>query len=269
MKLQYGARIVATQRYRIRTLTMRRNLFVVVLGGRKCLHADDRRVAARPREGVLVGHGTQWDVVNDPEGQHRYEALALAFDDAILSDFDTFSVAGAATPVMSAHVTRVDDELMDAMRRTLPPPTNTPVTDALLRHRIMEVLILLAVRGWRFTSGHALSWQDRVRRLVSQRPDGEWSVASVADVFHLSESTLRRRLESGNTTLGALIREVRLEAALGMLQTQGLPVSEVARRCGWDSHSRFTAAFQQHWGVLPSVVRARLKESMQPLTESG
>lgn len=269
MELQCGARIVAAQRYRIRTLTMHHALFVAVIGGRKCLHAADRRVAAGHREGVLVAQGTQWDVINDPDGQRQYEALALAFDDAILRDFDSLAIARPATPVMSAHVARVDDELMDAVRRTLPPATHTPVADALLRHRIMEVLILLAGRGWRFTSGHALSWPDRVRQLVSQRPDGEWSVASVADLFHVSESTLRRRLESSDTTLAALIREVRLEAALGMLQTSEMPVSEVARRCGWDSHSRFTAAFQQRWGVLPSVVRARLKESAQALTESG
>lgn len=269
MKLLHGARVVAAQRYRIRTLTIHHSLFVAVLSGRKCLHADGSMLAARPREGMLVAQGTQWDVVNDPDGQHQYEALALAFDDTILDDFGTLSIAGVASPVMSAHVARVDDELVDAMRRTLPPTTHTPVTDALLRHRLMEVLILLAGRGWRFTAGSTLSWPDRVRRLVSQRPDGEWSVASVADLFHVSESTLRRRLESSSTTLAALIREVRLETALGMLQTKDLPVSEVARRCGWDSHSRFTAAFHQRWGVPPSVVRMRLKESKQSLTESG
>lgn len=269
MKPQHGARIVAAERYRIRTLTIHHSLFVAVLSGRKGLHADGGTVTARAGQGLLLAQGTQWDVVNDPDGQHQYEALALAFDDTVLDDFAKLSIAGVASPVTSAHVARVDDELLDAMRRTLPLVTPTPVTDALLRHRIMEVLILLAGRGWRFTSSAALSWPDKVRRLVSQRPDGEWSVASVAEVFHVSESTLRRRLESSSTTLAALIREVRLETALGMLQTRDLPVSEVARRCGWDSHSQFTAAFHQRWGVLPSVVRMRVKESIQSLTESG
>jgi AraC-like DNA-binding protein len=113
-----------------------------------------------------------------------------------------------------------------------------------------------------------LGWPDKVRRLVAQRLHGDWDVATLADIFHLSESTLRRRLESSGTTLAALVREVRLEAALSMLQTTKLPVGEVARRCGWDSHSRFTAMFQQRWRVVPSVVRARMKETGQTLKET-
>jgi transcriptional regulator GlxA family with amidase domain len=54
-----------------------------------------------------------------------------------------------------------------------------------------------------------------------------------------------------------------------MLQTSDLSVGEVAQHCGWESHSRFTAAFQQRWGVAPSVVRARMKESAQDLTDKG
>ena len=87
--------------------------------------------------------------------------------------------------------------------------------------------------------------------------------------FHMSESSLRRRLQDGQQTLAALVRDARLQVALGMLQTSALSVGEVAQCCGWASHSRFTAAFQQRWGVSPSVVRARMKESAQELTDQS
>lgn len=269
MELHSGARVIAVQRYRIRTLAIHQHFFVAIVLGRKGLYTDADSIEAVPSEGLLVAGGTQWDVVNDPDGQHRYETIALTPGDEILREFDKLPVAADALPVTSAHRLRVDDELMDAMRRTLPPSGDRPMSDALLRHRIMEVLILLAERGWRFVPGEALDWPERIRRLVAQRPHGEWNVAALAASFHVSESTLRRRLESSDITLAALVREVRLETALGMLQTTAWPVSEVAHRCGWDSHSRFSAAFQQRWGVAPSVVRSRLKETAQPMTENG
>lgn len=266
MELQFGTRIHAERRYRIRTLAIHLDLFVAVVRGRKGLYAAGERIEAGRSEGLLAARGTQWDVVNDPDGQPQYEAFGLSLDEAILAEFDKLPVARQAMPVTAAHVVRVDDELMEAMRRTLP---SSSMSELLLRHRTMEVLILLAERGWRFAPGEALDWPERVRRLVAQRPDASWSVAALATTFHLSESSLRRRLESSGITLAALVREVRLETALGMLQTTGLPVSEVAHRCGWDSHSRFSAVFQQRWGVAPSVVRTQLKESGQSLTENG
>ncbi|KAF1008268.1 MAG: Urease operon transcriptional activator [Luteibacter sp.] len=269
MELPFGTRIHAEQRYRIRTLAIHLDFFVAVVRGRKGLFAAGEMIEAGPSEGMLAARGTHWDVINDPAGQSHYEAISLSLDDAILAEFAKLPIAAQATPVTAASVVRVDHALMEAMRRTLPASDEQPVSELLLRHRAMEVLILLAERGWCFLPGEALDWPERVRRLVAQRPDAAWSVAALATTFHLSESTLRRRLESSGITLAALVREVRLETALGMLQTTGLPVNEVAHRCGWDSHSRFSAVFQQRWGVAPSVVRARLKETGQPLTENG
>ncbi|GFZ89919.1 helix-turn-helix transcriptional regulator [Dyella caseinilytica] len=269
MESQHGARIVATQRYRIRTLTVRGDLFVAVLKGRKTLQAAHHILSAGRQEGVLIAQGTQWDVINAPEGAHPYEALALSFGDDIVREFSASPASDSSARIKAALAVTVDGELLEAMQRTLPPASGKRVSAALLHHRIMEVLILLAERSWRFEPGRALSWPDKVRRLVAQRPHGDWSVATLADAFHVSESTLRRRLESSDTTLAALVREVRLETALSMLQTTDWSVGEVARRCGWDSHSRFTALFQQRWGVAPSVVRARMKENGQGLTGTG
>jgi len=143
------------------------------------------------------------------------------------------------------------------------------MSGVLLRHRIIEVLLLLAQRGVRFAGQSEVSWADRIRRLVAQRPHADWDVPTLAAAFHLSESTLRRRLDGSGTTLASLVRDVRLELALNLLQTTRLSIGEVAQRCGWQSHSRFSAAFQDRWGVSPSVVRAKLKDDAQALTESG
>ena len=47
----------------------------------------------------------------------------------------------------------------------------------------------------------------------------------------------------------------RLETALVLLQSSTLQVSEIAARCGYESHSRFSAAFRERFGFPPSQLR--------------
>lgn len=105
--------------------------------------------------------------------------------------------------------------------------------------------------------------------MVAQRPDADWSVPVLAAAFHASESTLRRRLEDAGVPLATLVRETRLEVALHLLQTTNLSVGDVAQRCGWASHSRFSAAFQARWGVAPRLVRGGQPSSQHTLVDSA
>lgn len=267
-ELPYGARIIATDAYTLRTLTIRDDAFIAVTAGVKRLHRPGAALEIGEGQGVAIARGTQWDVTNDPRDRRAYRALAVAFPAPLLREF----AAEAPTDLpaaTSAQVLAVDEELRDALQRILPPAEPRPLASRLHRHRLIEVLLLLAQRGCRFAAAEELSWPERVRRLVAQRPHADWDVPALAAAFHASESTLRRRLDGSGVTLAALVREVRLETALGLLQTTGLPVGEVAQQCGWQSHSRFSAAFQERWGVPPSLVRANLKEDAQGLTESG
>ena len=260
--------MVATSAYTLKMLSVRADLFVAVCKGSKQLHMPGTTLHAGPMQGVALACGTQWDVTNDPLGGSEYRAIALVFPDDLLNELNAVEGCMSIPEMRVAHVMPVDDELLAAMQRTLPPATNRPIGAPLLRHRIMEVLLLLAQRGVRFAGQSELPWADRVRHLVAQRPHADWDVPTLAAAFHMSESTLRRRLNGCGTTLAALVKDVRLELALNMLQTTRLPIGEVAHLCGWQSHSRFTATFQARWGVPPSVVRAKLKDDAQALADS-
>lgn len=264
--MPHAARVFAAQRYRLSTLTLQDDQLVAVVAGRKVLHTPSHTLNAQAGQGVLIARGTQWDVVNDPNGQRQYEAVVLAFDDALVREFN-HQLAGNTQALRSAQVIAMDGELTEALQRTL--PNDRPTSSALQRHRTLEVLLMLAEKGWHFASAQEQSWTERIQRLISQRPDADWSVTAIAQVFCMSESSLRRRLQEADQTLAALVRDVRLQTALDLLQTTELTVGEVAQRCGWTSHSRFTAAFQQRWNVAPSVVRSRMKDYAQDLTDPG
>jgi AraC-like DNA-binding protein len=122
-------------------------------------------------------------------------------------------------------------------------------------HRIQEVLLALSGVGVVFTPSAYLSWAERVQRLVAQRPAEPWDCEGVARIFHLSASSLQRRLAEENHSLAACVRESRMHTAMGLLQSTDRPIGDIAQACGYRSVSKFSAAFRQRFGTLPSGMR--------------
>jgi len=55
---------------------------------------------------------------------------------------------------------------------------------------------------------------------------------------------------------GRLVRRVRLEVAARMLAATGLPVSQIARACGFSSAETLRQAFVARYHLTPSLFRA-------------
>lgn len=256
----YCTRITTTVSCRIRTLSIREDLLVVVRQGRKTLISSTASLEAGRGEGLLMSRGTQWDVINDPAGAPDYQALVLAFSDDLVRELEPMLPAQAIYTSLACQV-RMDEEMEEVARRAASFLHSRSVSVAVRRHRMIEVLLLLAERGYRFKSNDHQGWEERVRRLVTQSPQANWTVDGLAGYFGMSVSTLRRRLEGSGVTLAALVREARLETALTLLQSTRHSIGEIAFRCGWESHSRFSAAFQERWGFAPSVLRQQLTQS--------
>jgi len=57
------------------------------------------------------------------------------------------------------------------------------------------------------------------------------------------------------TSIAAHLKEHRLEKASQLLRETGLSVAEIARQVGYESQSKFTAAFKEQYGLLPTAYR--------------
>lgn len=248
--------ISVRDRHRIATLTIREDLLVRVRQGAKTVHAPGRSLRFGAGEFALLARGGQWDMDNAPGPRGCYEARVLAFGARAVRDFQARHAADfPVLPLADCAALPADAELTEAVDRAADTFADPATSSRLRHHRALEVLLLLAERGQVLRPPEDLDWPERVRRLVAQRPDAAWTVDVLAQAFHLSPSSLRRRLAEAEIGAGALVREVRLETGLQLLQTTALPVGEVARRSGYDSHSRFSAAFRARFGFAPSVLR--------------
>lgn len=240
----------------VRTATVRDDLVGWVVAGRKRLSTPTGETRFAAGEVFLVPRSTQWDVVNEAAPGGRYEARLMSFAPQLVERFhERFGQFAAVPALRSCAGTVADGAFVATLGHATAALCEPDISHAVCEHRALEVLLLLAERGLVFAPARGLAWADRVHRLVGQRPHASWTVDELARAFHLSASTLRRRLANEGTSVSRCVREARLEVAMALLQGSALQVSEIAARCGYDSHSRFSAAFRLRFGYAPSHLR--------------
>ncbi|ACT07957.1 transcriptional regulator, AraC family [Dickeya chrysanthemi Ech1591] len=250
--------IIARNQYVLRTVVMHADLIGLVVSGTKQLLAPQGRSDFASGELFILPRGTQWDVVNDPAPQGRYVAQVINLQPETITRFyQSFGQFAALEPVRSAaRVAETPASIKTAFLRAADALSDANCSTTLSEHRVLEVLLLLAEHaGVVLAPPGALNWSERVRRLVAQRPYDHWSASRVAQALSTTASTLNRRLAQEGCTITTCVRDTRLETAMVLLQSSERPVAAIALDVGYESHSKFTAAFRRRFGVVPSALR--------------
>jgi AraC-like DNA-binding protein len=241
----------------VRAATVSEDLIGWVASGCKRLLAPHGEIRIHVGGAFALPRFTQWDVTNEPDVSGRYEARVISFSLSAIEAFhDRFGQFLGLSGIRSCRTTSADEPFVSTFAHAAAALQSAEVSDTLREHRALEVLLILAERGLTFEPARDMRWAERVCRLVGQRTYAAWSVDGVASALHVSPSTLQRRLGEEGTSVRQCLREVRLEAAMAMLLSTGLHVSEISDRCGYESHSRFSAAFRERFGFTPSQLRA-------------
>jgi len=83
-----------------------------------------------------------------------------------------------------------------------------------------------------------------------------FTIESLSKQFLMNPTTLKTIFKSVyGTSIAAHIKEHRMEQAAKLLRETSLSIAEIAGRVGYDSQSRFTAAFKEYSGKLPKDYR--------------
>lgn len=139
------------------------------------------------------------------------------------------------------------------------------VGQASLLDRLLDALVVSAVRQWALTRGdRAPAWLDaasdpvvgEVLRLIHERPAEPWSLVSLARTVGVSRSALARRFGArvGEPPMGYLAGW-RMALAADHLREGTDTVARVAGAVGYASPFTFSTAFKRTYGVSPSAYR--------------
>ncbi|MFL4364384.1 helix-turn-helix transcriptional regulator, partial [Escherichia coli] len=94
-------------------------------------------------------------------------------------------------------------------------------------------------------------FSDKVRDIIEKNLSRKWTLAIIADVFNVSEITIRKRLESERANFNQILMQSRMSKAALLLLENSYQVSQVSNMIGISSVSYFIRLFNNHFGVTP------------------
>ena len=95
---------------------------------------------------------------------------------------------------------------------------------------------------------------DQLLRQMEQRI----TIEELSKQYLINPTTLKNAFKSVyGTSLAAHIKEHRMGQAAKMLKETDMTIAEIAQAVGYDSQSKFTAAFKSFYQVLPRAYRKK------------
>ena len=101
-----------------------------------------------------------------------------------------------------------------------------------------------------------------VESVQNHLDDPDYGVAALCEDVGISRVHLNRKLKAfGKDSPGVLIKTFRMKQAAYLLANNKVNVSEVAYRVGFSSHSYFSNAFREYFGMSPREFVTRIQEN--------
>ncbi len=200
---------------------------------------------------LLPGHAERFAFSTAEPTRHGWIHFWFAEPDAEL----LARLAAAPGPVVLSPAVAADlRELADLEVSRLP-------TRRALQHLVARQALLRLLGEAELAAGGAGARSEPVQRAlaaIEDRFDEPLDVAALAAAAHVSRAHLMRLFarELGTTPTAELWRR-RTERGLRLLEGTGLPVAEVAARCGFASAQHFARRVRAATGTTPAAWRAR------------
>lgn len=99
---------------------------------------------------------------------------------------------------------------------------------------------------------------ERVRGLLRPGPEGFPSLEAVAARLFLSDRSLKRKLQSADTSFQKLLNEALQREAERLMLNPDLDLQQIAVKLGYQDPESFTRAFRRWTGAVPSAHRQQL-----------
>ena len=126
---------------------------------------------------------------------------------------------------------------------------------ARLLHEMVEQVMDVACPQWR-SQAEQVQLIREIHDYLTEHMDRRITIDELAHLYPINPTTLKEVFKSVyGTSIAAHLKEHRLEKASQLLRETGLSVAEIARQVGYESQSKFTAAFKEQYGLLPTVYR--------------
>lgn len=219
--------------------------------GQKVVYEDDKRYDFYHGTLFCFNQHSQLGFSHLPyQGKPYYTQLLLVSSD----DIERFEQIYPCTPkpLNTVFSTNCDKDLLEIWQRI--NDDYVKHNEQLHQHRLFELLLVLRQLGWQFVNPENLSLVEQIEKIINIDTAYDWQKIEIAQRLNMSVSKLSRLLQAEQTTFSDILKNTRMTQAIYLLLSANYPVSEVAYRCGYQSHSKFSAVFKTTFGFPPSQI---------------
>ena len=127
--------------------------------------------------------------------------------------------------------------------------------EARLLHEMIEQVMDVACPRWR-SEAEQVRLIRQIHDDMLSHLDQRITIDDLCHRYPINPTTLKEVFKDVyGTSIAAHLKKHRMEKAAQLLRETDLPVAEVARQVGYESQSKFTAAFKEQYGQLPKEYR--------------
>ena len=161
------------------------------------------------------------------------------------------------SPAVSHHLRQLRDSGLIVSRRDGKEVYYhaADTAQARLLHELIEQVMDVACPQWRAEAEQVRLIREIHDYLLSHM-DQRITIEGLCHLYPINPTTLKEVFKDVyGTSIAAHLKEHRMEKAARLLRETDASMAEVARRVGYESQSKFTAAFKDQYGCLPTMYR--------------
>ena len=126
---------------------------------------------------------------------------------------------------------------------------------ARLLHEMIEQVMDVACPQWR-SEAQQVQLIRQIHDYLLTHMEQRITIEELTHLYPINPTTLKEVFKDVyGTSIAAHLKEHRLERAAQLLRETELSIAEIARQVGYESQSKFTAAFKEQYGSLPTAYR--------------
>jgi AraC-like DNA-binding protein len=249
--------------------TIYRPSLCLVAQGRKQVLLNDRVFAYDPSQYLIVTVDLPVTGCIVHAGPQRpYLGLGLDLDPALIADLLLALPADEtdSRPAPGLAVSRLDDDLLDAMARLLQlldRPADVAVMAPIIKREIHYRLLRGdqgAVIRSLATADSRLSRLGRVIEWIRAHYDEAVSIDELADKANMSATSFHRHFKAVTLMSPLQYRaQIRLQEARRLLLAKPRDVAAIGFQVGYDSPSQFSREYRRMFGLPPAADAARVR----------
>lgn len=182
--------------------------------------------------------------LNENVLRHLKNTLMIIYG---MSKIDSCECRGVSRKIMT---TEVDKMLLDVLKEMMGHHNDDSSFISALIYLISKIKCNDKIIESLYMSSITF-FTDRVRGVIEKDLSRKWTLAIIADVFNVSEITIRKRLESEDTNFNQILMQSRMSKAALLLLENSYQISQISNMIGISSASYFIRIFNKHFGVTP------------------